>query len=133
VKALRIHEGARREAKDATSWYATRSLAVARKFRDELLPDLPRPLDRHFNIQSICMEREEFCSKDFHISSCISTGAMRFLLLWLLMPSRGRDIGHRGFESFIGLRSGAAMEFGNWNHTVFVLSVHANGRPQSED
>jgi toxin ParE1/3/4 len=37
VKALRIHEGARREANQATVWYAERSLPAARRFRDELL------------------------------------------------------------------------------------------------
>jgi toxin ParE1/3/4 len=37
VKTLRIHEGARREAHQATVWYAERSLSSARRFRDELL------------------------------------------------------------------------------------------------
>jgi plasmid stabilization system protein ParE len=37
VKALRIHEGARREANLATVWYAERSLPTARRLRDELL------------------------------------------------------------------------------------------------
>jgi len=37
VKALRIHEGARREANQATVRYAERSLSAARRFRDELL------------------------------------------------------------------------------------------------
>lgn len=37
MKALRIHEGARREANQATVWYAERSLSIARRFRDELL------------------------------------------------------------------------------------------------
>jgi plasmid stabilization system protein ParE len=37
VKALRIHEGARREANQATVWFAERSLPAARRFRDELL------------------------------------------------------------------------------------------------
>ena len=37
MKALRVHEAARREANAATVWYAERSLASARRFRDELL------------------------------------------------------------------------------------------------
>jgi plasmid stabilization system protein ParE len=37
MKALRIHEGARREANQATVRYAERSLPAARRFRDELL------------------------------------------------------------------------------------------------
>lgn len=37
MKALRIHEGARRESNLATVWYAERSLPTARRFRDELL------------------------------------------------------------------------------------------------
>ena len=37
MKALRIHEGARREANLATVWYAKHSVPSARRFRDELL------------------------------------------------------------------------------------------------
>jgi plasmid stabilization system protein ParE len=37
VKALRIHELARREAAQATVWYAERNRSVARRFQDELL------------------------------------------------------------------------------------------------
>ncbi len=37
MKALRIHEDARREANLATVWYAERSISSARRFRDELL------------------------------------------------------------------------------------------------
>lgn len=37
MKALRIHEGARREANLAIVWYAERSMSLARRFRDELL------------------------------------------------------------------------------------------------
>ena len=37
MRTLKIHEGARREAAQATVWYAERSLSVAGRFRDELL------------------------------------------------------------------------------------------------
>ena len=37
MKALRIHEGARRDANSATVWYAERSLNLARRFRADLL------------------------------------------------------------------------------------------------
>ncbi|MGD0293028.1 MAG: type II toxin-antitoxin system RelE/ParE family toxin [Terracidiphilus sp.] len=37
MKALQIHEAARREANQATIWYAERSIPSARRFRDELL------------------------------------------------------------------------------------------------
>jgi len=37
LKALRFHEGAREEARQAADWYSERSLDVARRFRDELL------------------------------------------------------------------------------------------------
>jgi toxin ParE1/3/4 len=42
VKALRIHEAARREANQATVWYSERSIAAARRFRDELLAGFAR-------------------------------------------------------------------------------------------
>ena len=37
MKALRIHEAARREANLATVWYAERSMQVVRRFADDLL------------------------------------------------------------------------------------------------
>jgi plasmid stabilization system protein ParE len=37
VKALRIHESARREANLAASWYAERSVRSAQRFVDDLL------------------------------------------------------------------------------------------------
>ena len=37
MKALRIHELARREANLATVWYAERNPSAARRFRDELI------------------------------------------------------------------------------------------------
>ena len=37
MKALRIHELARREATQATVWYAERNRSAARRFQDELL------------------------------------------------------------------------------------------------
>jgi plasmid stabilization system protein ParE len=42
VKKLRIHKAARREAQQATRWYAMRSLRAAREFRDELLASFAR-------------------------------------------------------------------------------------------
>ena len=42
MKTLRIHEGARSEANQATVWYAERSLPTARRFRDELLAGFSR-------------------------------------------------------------------------------------------
>jgi toxin ParE1/3/4 len=37
LKALRLHEGARLEARLAADWYSERSVSVARRFRDVLL------------------------------------------------------------------------------------------------
>ncbi|HKF50000.1 MAG TPA: type II toxin-antitoxin system RelE/ParE family toxin [Terracidiphilus sp.] len=37
MKAIRVHKAARREANDSTSWYARVSVALARRFRDEVL------------------------------------------------------------------------------------------------
>ena len=37
MKAVRIHEAARREANQATLWYSERSVPAVRRFRDELL------------------------------------------------------------------------------------------------
>jgi len=42
MKALRIHEAARREANDATVWYAERSIPSAMRLRDELLAGFSR-------------------------------------------------------------------------------------------
>jgi toxin ParE1/3/4 len=42
VKALRIHEAARRETNQATAWYSKRSVPAARRFRDELLAGFAR-------------------------------------------------------------------------------------------
>jgi plasmid stabilization system protein ParE len=37
LKSLRVHEGARLEARQAADWYFGRSVDVARRFTDELL------------------------------------------------------------------------------------------------
>jgi hypothetical protein len=40
VKTVRIDERARREAREATEWYAERGRMLGRRFRDELLAAL---------------------------------------------------------------------------------------------
>lgn len=42
MKALRIHQAARREANLATIWFGERNITLARRFRDELLSCITR-------------------------------------------------------------------------------------------